>query len=177
MSRLLVSLFVICVVAAPARSGESVDLDAMLKKHVVERPLIQGPAVNRDRLDGTVVVVSFFASWCPPCVIEFAHLNELRADYDADDVTIIAINLFEDWSSFKDDGGRLDRFLARTGPTFSIVASDDETEHIFGGIDRIPTVFVFDRAGRAALHFIHAAGATVTNPDMTDLRAAIEAAL
>jgi hypothetical protein len=92
-------------------------------------------------------------------------------------VTILAINIFENWSTFKNDGSRLDRFLQRTKPAFSVVVSDEATEDIFGGISRIPTTFVFGRDGRPVLHFIHEEGATKTNPDMAELRAAIDAAL
>ncbi len=98
-------------------------------------------------------------------------------DARPDDVAIVAVNLFENWSTFKDDGARLERFLPRAGPAFSVVSSDDGTEDASGGVGRIPTVFVFGRDGRPVLHFIHAEGATVTNPDMAEPRAAIGGAL
>jgi thiol-disulfide isomerase/thioredoxin len=163
--------------AMPVRAGETVSLDDGLKAHVVALDGISGPAVTGDRLAGKVVVVGFFASWCPPCLAEFAHFNELRTAYDTDDVTILAINIFENWSTFKNDGSRLDRFLQRTKPAFSVVVSDEATEDIFGGISRIPTTFVFGRDGRPVLHFIHEEGATKANPDMAELRAAVESAL
>ena len=173
-----ISAFILALLlAAPVRAGETVVLDDGLKAHVAALAGIAGPAVTRDRLDGKVVVVDFFASWCPPCLAEFAHLNELRAAYGAEDVTIVAVNIFEDWSTFNDDGSRLDRFLARTEPAFSVIASDDATEHAFGGIGRIPTAMVFDRGGQPVLHFIHEVSAAKTNPDMADLRAAIDSAL
>ncbi len=44
----------------------------------------------------------------------------------------------------------------------------------FGGVDRIPTLFVFDREGRVVYDFVNARGATTTSVSAAELRAVIE---
>ena len=177
MRSLIFSSLILFVAVFSAWAGETVALDNARRAHLAALAHLSGDEVAAEDLKGKVVLVSFFASWCPPCRIEFSHLNELRAEYDTDDVAIIAVNLWENWSTFQDDGARLNRFLLKTEPVFSVVKSDDATGLLFGDVQRIPTVFVWDRAGNPALHFIHEVDAEKTNPTMAELHGAIDGAL
>ncbi len=128
--------------------------------------------------DGKAVVVGFFASWCPPCKPEFAEMDKLRARYTDDDVAIVSINLFEGF--FKDDGGvRLRRFLKRSKPTFAVLRGpeDAEIEAAFGDLDRIPTVYVYDRMGRPIYTFIHQPNATKMHVKAAEIIPHLDAAL
>jgi len=171
----IVLLLGIIGLAAPAAASEPVALDGERRAHLAALETLR----NADAGDyaGRVVVISFFASWCPPCLAEFAHLNELRARYDGSAVAIVAVNLWEDWGGFADDGARLDRFLLRTEPRFEVRRGVEATKATFGDVTRIPTVYVFDRTGAPVLRFVHETGAAVTNPAMADLIAAIDGAL
>jgi thiol-disulfide isomerase/thioredoxin len=141
------------------------------------RPALRGAALSGSDLHGRAVVVSFFASWCPPCHIEFKHLAELRREFPKKDLTIVAINHFESFAGFDDGGARLERFLDRHEPGHFVIRGNDEIAGRFGGITRIPTVFVFDRKGDPVFHFIHRTDSKKTNPSYDELRRAIETAL
>ncbi|MGB0632638.1 MAG: TlpA disulfide reductase family protein [Alphaproteobacteria bacterium] len=158
-------------------ADESVRLDAERAKHLLGLARIDGRPLTPDQLRGRAVIVSFFASWCPPCNTEFEHLNLLNVAHAAKGLTIVAVNQFEDFTGFDDNGKRLNRFLDRHQPVFSIVKGTDETAKLFGDVKRIPTVFVFDRSGAARLHFIHAKDAKKTNPGMNELQNAVRNAL
>lgn len=147
-------------------------LDSSLKQFIAEmNPLSGQPAGT---LDGKVVVVTFFASWCPPCRPEFGHLNEVRKAFPEDDVTILAVNLFEDFFR-KGMERRMARFLNATRPDFPVLRAMDDAlvEMKFGGVDRIPTVYVFDRQGKPAYTFIHQDGAEKTHATAVELTAAL----
>ena len=126
------------------------------------------------RLHGRIVVVTFFASWCPPCVEEFGHLKAVHGAYPADKFAILAVNLLEEWGGLS-NAGRLARFLERTAPPFTVLRGTEAISRRFGGVDRIPTLFVFDRDGTLAYRFIHRVKATKTNVTGRELRAVIDA--
>lgn len=128
-------------------------------------------------LEGRVVVVTFFASWCPPCHVEFRQLEKIHAAYGERGVTVIAFNIFEAAGRFADGGERLGLFLDKYQPDYPILAADDRIADLFGDVRRIPTVTVFDRTGEARLHFIHERGSDQTNPDFEALHAAVRDAL
>jgi thiol-disulfide isomerase/thioredoxin len=125
-------------------------------------------------LKGKVVVVSFFASWCPPCTDEFKQLNRLQAAVPADKLAIIALNLFEGFFE-KGQKPRMARFLKRTAPAFPVLSGfdDDALSALFNGVERIPTVFVFDAAGKPVFSFIHAVDATKRHANSDELLAVI----
>ena len=71
-------------------------------------------------------------------------------------MTILAVNLFEDFFK-KGMKRRMARFLDATKPSFAVLrsAKDREIEKRFGGVDRIPTVYLFDHTGKPVFTFIH----------------------
>lgn len=161
----------------PAVAAEPVTLDAARIAHIAGLKHIDGRKVDVDRLRGRPVIVSFFASWCPPCNAEFEHMKLLHLAHAADGLEIVAINLFEDFAGFDDDGKRLKRFIGRHTPVFPTVTGTAETAKLFGDVKRIPTVFVFDRQGNPRLHFVHAEGSKKTNPGLPELRRAVRDSL
>jgi thiol-disulfide isomerase/thioredoxin len=163
-------------IAAPS-AAEPVRLNAAQINHLAGLAHIEGRRIDPARFARRPVIVSFFASWCPPCNAEFEHMKLLHLAHAADGLEVVAINLFEDFGGFKDDGKRLSRFLGRHAPVFSVVKGTEETAKLFGDVKRLPTVFVFDRQGRVLLHFVHAKDSKKTNPGLPELRRAVRDAL
>ena len=175
------ALAVICTImlmtaSSVASAGPDVTLSPNLKTKLLALPHLTGETLTPADLDGKVTIVSFFASWCPPCSAEFRHLAELRAHY-GEDVTILSINVFEDYGGFKGQGARLRRFLSRHSPAHAVISGNPSVREDFGNVERIPTLYVFDRDGRTVFEFIHAQGATKTNATMAEILAAVDTAL
>lgn len=104
-------------------------------------------------------VLTFFATWCPPCRPEFEALNRIRKRYPAESVAIIAINVFESFGGLSTAGSRR-RFYGVTDPLFPVLDGNAEAAQVFGGITRIPTLMIFDSSGAATFTFVHEDGSS-----------------
>ena len=156
-------MFVLSV--APHTHGLTHDIKQTLKA----LPHLHGGRVTDATFARKVVIVTFFASWCPPCREELGHLRALHATHHSAGVEIIAVNLFEDFDNFSDDK-RLATFLALTEPPFTVVKGNDVVSQQFGRITRIPTLFVFDRQGQQILRFANQPDGRRTTLDPARLR-------
>ncbi len=147
-----------------------------IRDELLALPSLRGrPFESPDELRNRVVLVTFFASWCPPCLSEFAHLNDLREAFADSQLVIVAVNVHEQWDGARPDS--MARFLETTKPSFKVLKGGPEIRAAFGGIDRIPTVFVFAPSGASAMHFIHHTGAKKTHATLEELSEAVEGAL
>ncbi len=139
-------------------------------------PAIIGEQVPAAELVSKPVVVTFFASWCPPCTDEFKALNEVRASYPDGKATIVAVNLFEKWGG-KENPARMAKFLRRTDPRFYVVKGNKQIARAFGNIERIPSLVVYDPAGEEVWRFVHLRGATKMSANAGEIKAALKKAL
>lgn len=164
MSRLLpVIILCITMIGTWARADDWRDLHAMVAAAAPIGTVVQDPLPRNGP-----VIVTFFASWCPPCTDEFQHLNDLAGDTRFKDTTIVAVNLFEDFGGVKNPA-RMVRFLERTEPNFRLVEGTQEMRKAFGQIDRIPTVIVYGNSGEEIWRFVHERNAVKTHATRQDL--------
>lgn len=95
-------------------------------------------------LQGNVVILDFWATYCPPCVKEIPHLNAIHAKFGKDGVKVVGLN-----SGGPDDRPKIPQFLRNTPIDYQMAFPDDDLEsYIFADDDRIPQTLVFDRGGR-----------------------------
>ncbi|CAN5492154.1 TlpA disulfide reductase family protein [soil metagenome] len=93
---------------------------------------------------GKVVILDFWATYCPPCKAEIPHLNSLIAKYGADNIQIVGLNVGGD-----EDRVEIPAFVKSTKFDYPIAYPEDElSRFIFAERDDIPQTVVFDRTGR-----------------------------
>ncbi len=161
----------VCAVSSASVLSATPRFDQKARAIVAELPAVQGAATAAlATLTNKPVLVTFFASWCPPCREEFANLNDLAEQYRETDLRIVAINVYEAWDD--NDEARMQKFLQLTRPSFPALVGSEDIRTLFGGISRIPTVYGFDRSGELTYEFIHRVGAKKTNATYDELNSA-----
>ena len=127
-------------------------------------PVLGGGEASLSALKGKVVVVNFWATWCPPCLVEMPVLNELYETYKDQGVEVLGLSLDEEGLSITQP------FVEKLEVTYPIVESDRATYQAYGNVLTIPHTFVVDRAGIVTKRFVN-------NQTKEGFEAAIKAAL
>lgn len=100
-----------------------------------------GKPVNKDNWGGKVVIVNFWATWCPPCREEIPELLELKKEFK-DRLEIVGISEDDDPSE------SVVRFAKQKGMNYPIVMATPALIDSYGGVAALPTSFLIDTQGR-----------------------------
>lgn len=102
---------------------------------------LDGGIISTADLHGKVVLVNFWATWCPPCREEIPELIELSKRYK-DKLLIIGVSM--------DDApaGEVRQFARQIGITYPVVMGSGAIEAEYGGVPALPTSFVISPDGR-----------------------------
>jgi len=105
-----------------------------------------GRPVTLSAFSGKVIVLDFFASWCPPCRIEIPDFIKLQNEYGNKGFTMVGVSLV----SPKDTK----EFASQSGINYPVAVDNGKVSAAYGPIRSIPTTFVIGKDGRVAKVYI-----------------------
>ncbi|OQX74032.1 MAG: hypothetical protein B6D59_03820 [Campylobacteraceae bacterium 4484_4] len=112
--------------------------------------------------EGKVVLLDFFATWCPPCKAEIPHLADLQKRYK-EKLQIIGILMEEN-----KDNTEVRAFMEDFKMNFPVTNSpaNFELSQALGGVRSLPTMVMYDKNGSYFTHYVGAAPEEMIEADI-----------
>lgn len=103
---------------------------------------LKGSDVSLRDYRGKVVLVNFWAHWCPPCVKEIPDLVKLRQNYKDNGFEILGVVV-----PFRADQNQVRNMVNKFGINYPVLWGTNEAVAKFGDIPAIPRTFILNRKG------------------------------
>ena len=103
---------------------------------------IEGESITLSDLRGQVVLVNFWATWCPPCKAEMPTFERTYLDYADQGFMLLAVNAIQ-----QDSVGAIETYRAANGLTFPILLDTDSDISRTWKVHSLPTSFFVGKDG------------------------------
>jgi peroxiredoxin len=100
----------------------------------------QGKELNIESYKGKVIIINFWATWCPPCRNEIPDFTSVYNKYKTKGVEFIGISLDSQL-----DIDELAEFVAENEMNYQIILDDGNLDQAFGRVESIPTTFIIGK--------------------------------
>jgi len=106
---------------------------------------LDGHTLSRRDLDGRVVLVELWATWCPPCRSTLHWVGDLKKRW-GDRLAVVAI-------AVESDEAKVRRLTGELNLPLTWVVGTPDLVRAFGDVSAVPTLLLFDKSGRSAAAF------------------------
>jgi len=124
---------------------------------------LNGKTFKLSDYSGKVIMVNFFATWCPPCRMEMPDFNQIQRE-NADTVKVIAVNVGNE------SPGVVQKFVKDNALTFTVAMDDGKVSRLYGPIPGIPVTVVIDTDFNIARRYVGLRSKDVFENDIRALR-------
>lgn len=107
---------------------------------------LDGNAIDLNAYKGKVVVLNFWATWCPPCRKEIPDFNALQQQYGDKGLQFIGVAL--------DEEEKVKKWATANTIAYPTVIADDNIKKAYGEMSAIPVTILIDRQGNIRTKYI-----------------------
>ncbi|MCI5165196.1 MAG: TlpA family protein disulfide reductase [Candidatus Electrothrix sp. GM3_4] len=132
----LVGIFIVLVLLSTGAAAY-----AALMPNFILPSVVDGEDVNSNEFKGKVLLVTFFATWCGPCLQEIPTLIRLQNELSKKGFSVIGLSVD------KDGRYAVKELVEKEKVNYPVLLSNHEATSGFGRISLIPTSFLINNAG------------------------------
>lgn len=125
--------------------------------------VVDGASVDSSVFKGKALLVTFFATWCPPCIEEIPTLIKLHKEFGPDQFSVVGLSV--------DQGGPevVARMVEKNEINYPVLMADSATMQNFGGVYGIPVSFLINRDGNVVKKYTGYVAADVLAKDISSV--------
>lgn len=102
--------------------------------------VISGSPIASSTFEGKSLLITFWATWCPPCVQEIPSLIKLQNEYSGNGFSVVAISVDQ-------EKGVVQKMVNKKDINYPVMMADKSVTRDFGGVYGIPTSFLVSKKG------------------------------
>ncbi len=122
-----------------------------------------GKTIASDSFSGKVLLLTFFATWCPPCVQEVPVLKQLQAEYGDAGFSVIGLSVDQQGPPV------VATFVEKNQINYPVLMAEAKTIEDFGGVYGIPVAFLVNKSGQVVKKYTGYVQHTVLEKDIVSL--------
>lgn len=101
----------------------------------------QGKTITRENFGGKLLVLNFWATWCPPCIEETPSLNTFAQTFAKDGVVVLGVSIDRNPNLYR-------RFIAKYDIGYPTVRDPDANISASYGTFQLPETYIIDSSGK-----------------------------
>lgn len=103
--------------------------------------VLDGKIIDSNSFKGKVLLLTFFATWCPPCLEEVPTLVKLQKEMEGAGFSVIGMSVDQQ------EAAAIAKFVEKKAINYPVLLAETKTTTDFGGIYGIPVAFLVNKAG------------------------------
>jgi thiol-disulfide isomerase/thioredoxin len=122
-----------------------------------------GKVVDSSSFEGRVLLLTFFATWCPPCLEEIPVLVKLQDELSGAGFSVIGMSVDQQGPAI------VAKFVEKKAINYPVLLAESKTTTDFGGIYGIPVAFLVNKAGNVVKRYTGYVDHSVLEKDIRSL--------
>ncbi|MCX7785815.1 MAG: TlpA family protein disulfide reductase [candidate division WOR-3 bacterium] len=153
MKQILISILLICLFLHCG--GNRAKSTPTMKTTDFTLEQLGGGKITLSALKGKVILVDFWATWCPPCRAAIPHLIRIYNTYKDQGLVVLGVSLDQDKSA-------LEKYNQDINIPYPILLGTNEVAKAYD-VQGIPTLIIFDKKGKIALREVGFSEENISN--------------